>query len=203
MKAISLVRLGSFYACALLYTWGNNSVARWLIIPVVTMTILELTTQSGNKPSTVVGEIYAIVAGLLPINYVLNLSANRNKLPRQIFAVIVTLVRLILGSILILGRLIWTDYANAWSCYEDKKMKEYTEGICPLYDGDFLHSKACTNSDPNNFPCLGVQDPDWGNSHVVMHMCTIISAFMYGQHFATTVLQFTNMEGKERHTKMQ
>jgi len=131
--------------------------------------------------------LYFIACAIMPLNYVLNILATRRTPFALYFAIAQSIIRAAFIVIIIVLLLIYPDYANAWSCYQDKPITEYTNGLCPLYDNNW-QSWACTDNQVNNNPCLGIQDPSF-DSHVLMHVSLVISSILYGQHFVTVLVQ--------------
>lgn len=180
------LRLAIVYALAfsVYYALKVPIIVLAVLFVVCTFCFYLMPNRAGNQSS----RPYYLLCTIMPTNYVLNSIAVRSNTIAHVYAVCQTIVRAMLIFIIVIEAYVYEDYGNAWSCYRDDPIKEYTLGPCPLYTHDYIHDWPCTDNFVNNTACLGTQSPAWMKSHWSRHGAIVGTTVLYTQHALSAVI---------------
>jgi len=129
----------------------------------------------------------AYVQSILPINFFVNVGADKSTEFARALSVLSALTRIGLAVYLVSASAVRIPYAKAWSCYDSRPMTAWNEGPCPLFTHDWFHSWVCRD---NYSPECVAHDipPSWKQpSRSEMHATAVI-VVMYAVHAADMLL---------------
>lgn len=177
----------------ILFGAAKVKLGTYFIIAASVLFVIELgvTNKIIVSDNTTAGTVLGLVCGLMPLNFVLNVSADRSSGVASFLATAQTLTIVVLLLCVIFAYIIRPSFAKAWSCYGNAPVEDYNRGPCPLYTNDYLHSYACR--DNTDASCYGVPpSKSWANPRQFEMHCMVGLASLYGLHVANTLILYLN-----------
>jgi len=190
---LPLIRVFLTYGAMILFGAAHVKMALIFLGVAALFFLIEVTVTDALiiSNNTTAEATLGLVCSFLPLNYILNVSADRGSGVASFLASVQTIIIVTLITILVFAVITRVPYANAWSCYGAKPVEEWNQGPCPLYTKDYLHSYACR--DNTNAECLGnPTSKAWRNPRQFEMHCITVLASLYGLHVANTLLLLGN-----------
>lgn len=191
--AVSVLRVTATWIAILLLTFSHGFAGTTfgvvMLVTVAALADVEYHATSHdmvrqlNLNESRNGLLYFVLAAL-PVNYMFNIVADRDTTVKLAYATLQSGLRIGLLAVLATLHWIYPLYRDAWSCYMQKPIAEYVHGYCPIYTQDWSDNFACRNRVASNIACYPGQGHanNWKNPHVLVHITTLLTAALYGQH---------------------
>ena len=192
--ALILVLLAWQASSTAMLLFGLNSLAVAILLTDMEFHHLREEDVERHNLQSANGVTWFYVINLMPLNFVLNIIADRSTTLQSVYAIFQSVLRAALCLTAITLAAVYSTYRDAWSCYMHKPIGDYTAGYCPAYTHSYYpHNLACRDTPPDNLACFGGDLPAWKNTHVVVHICSNLIAALYAQHVVTVWITWVKL----------
>lgn len=161
----------------------------WVAVVVAVALMLldrKVTTIEWHRSAAALAPVF--VLGILPINFVTNIAADKSTELAFVLAYLNSAVRIATLVYIVCANIVRKPFAEAWGCYGTPHMSLWNEGPCPLYTHDYFHSWVCRDNAHTDL-CTRQTLPDSYNTpgKSEMHAMMVVTV-LYGIHVANMLL---------------